>query len=62
MPDRYNNFKKIQSVFAHCFFNTVNTKKIFNEISDDKKNNFSRYYFFLQTIYQMRIMKLKQIK
>ena len=46
MPDRYDNFKKIQSVFAHCFFNTPETKKIFKEISDDKKNNFSRYYFF----------------
>ena len=46
MPDRFNNFKKIQKALAHCFFDTPETKKMFKEISEDKKNNFSRYYFF----------------
>ncbi len=46
MPDRYNNFKAIQRMLAHCFFDTSQTEKIFKEISGDKKNNFSRYYFF----------------
>ena len=46
MPDRYNNFKTIQKVLAHCFFDTSETKKIFKEILEDEENNFSRYYFF----------------
>ena len=59
MPDRYNNFKKIQKALVHCFFDTSETKKIFKEISEDKKNNFSRYYFFFSNYLSNKSNQLK---
>ena len=46
IPERYRNFKVIQNALAHCFFNTSETNKVFNEILNNEKDNFSRYYFF----------------
>ena len=46
IPERYNNFKIIQNTLANCFFDTNETTKVFNEILNNKKENFSRYYFF----------------
>ena len=46
MPDRYNNFKKIQEALAHCFFDTPKTSQVFKEILEGEKDNYSRYYFF----------------
>ena len=59
MPDRFNNFKKIQKALAHCFFDTPETKKMFKEISEDKKNNFSRYYFFFANYLSNKNEQLK---
>ena len=47
IPSRYNNFKKIQKVLAACHLDLVNTDEFFYEILEDKKENYSRYYFFL---------------
>ena len=46
IPERYNNFKIIQNTLANCFFDTNETTNVFNEILNNKKENFSRYYFF----------------
>ena len=46
MPGNYNNFKTIQKTLAHCFFEKPGTEKIFKEILEKEKDNFSRYYFF----------------
>ena len=59
MPDRYNNFKTIQKMLAHCFFDTPETKKIFKEIVEDEENNFSRYYFFFANYLSNKNNKLE---
>ena len=60
MPDRYNNFKTIQKMLAHCFFDTPETKKIFKEIVEDEENNFSRYYFFFANYLSNKNNKLDE--
>ena len=59
MPDRYNNFKTIQKMLAHCFFDTPETKKIFKEIVEDEENYFSRYYFFFANYLSNKNNKLE---
>ena len=43
---RYNNLKKIQTVFLHCYFQDKNTSQVFQNLVSDKSNDFSRYNFF----------------
>lgn len=59
IPDRYNNFKTIQTMLAHCFFDTSSTNDMFKKISENQKNNFSRYHFFHANYLQNRGDKLE---
>ena len=46
LDDRFDNLKKIQNVFLNCYFNSQNTNKLFQELTSNKKIDFSRYNFF----------------
>ena len=46
MDPRYENLKKIQTAFLHCYFENKNTSKVFENLVNDPQNDFSRYNFF----------------
>ena len=46
IPERFNNIKNIQITFAHCYFNSSKTDKIFKDLTLNQDINFSRYQFF----------------
>ena len=46
LDERFENLKKIQSVFLNCFYNNSNTNKLFIELNSNKKIDFSRYNYF----------------
>ena len=43
---RFENLKKIQNVFLNCYYDQLNTNKLFIELNSDKKTDFSRYNYF----------------
>ena len=46
LDNRFDNLKKIQDTFLHCFFMTKKTDTLFKELLSDEKTNFSRYNYF----------------
>ena len=46
LDKRFENLKKIQNVFISCYFNSPNTKNLFDQLTSDKKTDFSRYNYF----------------
>ena len=46
LDDRFDNLKKIQNTFLHCFFMSEKTDTLFKELLSDEKTNFSRYNYF----------------
>ena len=46
LDKRFENFKNIQKVFLNCFFDSPNTKNLFNELLSNEKTDFSRYNYF----------------
>ena len=46
LDERFENLKKIQKVFLNCFFNSPNTKNLFNDLISNEKIDFSRYNYF----------------
>ena len=61
LDERFNNLKKIQNVFLNCFFNNSNTDNLFNQLTSDKKTDFSRYNYF-QASYIVSLGKIKEAK
>ena len=43
----FENFKKIQNTFLNCYFNSTNTRNLFNELLSSQTTDFSRYNYFL---------------
>ena len=43
---KYKNIKKINNVFLNCYFDTLNVEKTFQNLTNDKKTDLSRYTFF----------------
>ena len=43
---RFENLKRIQSIFLSCYFNDPNADKLFIELISNKKTDFSRYNYF----------------
>ena len=41
-----NNLQFVQNTFAHCYLDTSNAEKEFQNIIKNEKSNFSRYHFF----------------
>ncbi|MBL6857513.1 MAG: tetratricopeptide repeat protein [Pelagibacteraceae bacterium] len=46
MPDKFENIKNIQEVFAHCFFDSTQTDTMFEKLTSNSKIGYSRYNFF----------------
>ena len=46
LDERFENLKKIQNVFLNCYFNNPNTNNLFEELTSNKKTDFSRYNYF----------------
>ena len=46
LDKRFENLKKIQNVFLHCYFNSQKTNNLFTQITTSKKTDFSRYNYF----------------
>ena len=54
---RFENLKKIQTVFLNCYFNSPNTKNSFKSLISDKETDFSRYnYFYASYLYDIGSM------
>ena len=46
LDNRFDNLKKIQNVFLHCYFNSKDTDFLFNKLISNEKTDFSRYNYF----------------
>ena len=46
LDNRFENLKKLQNVFLNCYFNNLNTSKLYTEILSDQNTDFSRYNYF----------------
>ena len=46
IDQRFENLKKIQTVFLNCYFNSSNTNSLFEELVSNEKTDFSRYNYF----------------
>ena len=46
LDQRFENLKKIQTVFLNCYFNSPNTNSLFEELISNEKTDFSRYNYF----------------
>ena len=46
LDNRFENLKKIQNAFLHCYFNSKDTSSLFNKLIQDQRTDFSRYNFF----------------
>ncbi len=46
LDERFDNLKRIQNVFLNCYFESLNTNRLFEELTSNKKTDFSRYKYF----------------
>ena len=46
IDQRFENLKKIQNVFLHCYFESPKTDNLFVEITSSQQTDFSRYNYF----------------
>ena len=46
VDERFENLKKIQSIFLNCYFDNPNTQTLFESLITDEKTDFSRYNYF----------------
>ena len=56
LDKRFNNLKKIQTVFINCFLKTKNTNEHFDNLVSNQEIDFSRYNYFYAN-YLARIEK-----
>ena len=46
LDKRFENFKKIQNIFLHCYFESPNTDILFTKLTSNRNTDFSRYNYF----------------
>ncbi len=46
LDNRFENLKKIQNIFLDCYYESEKTEKAFNNLTSNKKTDFSRYNYF----------------
>jgi tetratricopeptide (TPR) repeat protein len=46
IPKQFSNIKKIQKIFAHCYFDSPKTDEMFRQLTSNPDVNYSRYLFF----------------
>ena len=61
LDDRFENLKRIQSVFLNCFYKNSNTEILFEDLLIDQKTDFSRYNYFYAK-YLSSIGKIEKAK
>ena len=61
LDNRFGNLKKIQSVFLNCYYRSENTNLFFENLTSDKKTDFSRYFYF-HAKYMESLGKLSEAK
>ena len=63
IDSKFENLRNIQKVFLHCFYKTEDTELFFENLTSNKKIDFSRYNYFYATYLTNlgKISKAKQI-
>ena len=61
LDKRFENLKKIQNVFLHCYFDSQNTNQLFYEIISDQRTDFSRYNYF-HSLYLVSLRNINNAK
>ena len=58
-----DNLQFVQNTFAHCYLDTSNAEKEFQNIINNEKSNFSRYHFFFANYLanKKKILQAKKI-
>jgi tetratricopeptide (TPR) repeat protein len=46
LDKRFDNIKKIQNFFLHCFFDSSETRELFAQLTSNQNTDFSRYNYF----------------
>ena len=46
LDQRFDNIRKIQNVFLNCYFESINTVSLYEELISNSKTDFSRYNYF----------------
>jgi len=46
IPKKFENLKNIQKIFAHCYFDSDQTDKLFKRLASRSDIDYSRYFFF----------------
>ena len=46
LDPKFNNLKKIQNAFLHCYFDRKNTDQVFRKLAQSEETDFSRYNYF----------------
>ncbi len=61
VDQRFEHLKKIQNVFLHCYYSRSKTNNLFNDLTSNKKTDFSRYNYF-QASYAVSQGKIDEAK
>jgi len=61
IDSRFENLKNIQTVFLHCFYKSQRTESFFENLTLNRKTDFSRYNYFYAT-YLSNIGKIEKAK
>ena len=61
LDKRFENLKKIQSVFLNCYYNSSDTNESFLALNSNQRTDFSRYNYF-QASYAISIGKINEAK
>ncbi len=61
LDGRFENLKKIQNIFLHCYFDSSKTSNLFNQITSNEETDFSRYNYF-HASYMASIGSLEKAK
>tara|TARA_B100001564_G_C20662885_1_gene682399 strand:- start:910 stop:2598 length:1689 start_codon:yes stop_codon:yes gene_type:complete len=63
LGQRFENLKKIQKAFLHCYFDSLSTEKLYTEILSNQETDFSRYNYFFASYFVStgRINKAKEV-
>ncbi|MDA8677001.1 tetratricopeptide repeat protein, partial [Candidatus Pelagibacter bacterium] len=61
LDKRFENLKKIQSVFLNCYYNSSDTNESFSALNSNQRTDFSRYNYF-HASYAISIGKINEAK
>ena len=61
LDKRFENLKKIQSVFLNCYYNSSDTNELFSALNSNQRTDFSRYKY-VHASYAISIGKINEAK